>query len=55
MKNKKFNCVEMMHQGAEKIRKQTKGMTRAQELAYWKAQAQKLRELQSAEKAVNRN
>jgi len=45
MKNKPFNCVEMMHQGAEKVYQEVKGMTMEQELAYWKQQTDTLRQL----------
>ena len=36
MKAKTFDCVEMMHGAAEKIRKQISGMTKEQELAFWR-------------------
>ena len=35
-KTKTFDCVEMMHQGARRIYEDTKGMTVAEELAYWR-------------------
>jgi hypothetical protein len=35
MKAKTFDCVEMKHQGAERVREQTKDMTPEQELAFW--------------------
>jgi len=41
-KSKKFDCVEMMHKGAEHVREQIKGMTREEEIAYWRARTQEL-------------
>ena len=35
-KNKSFDCVKMMHEGALRIYQETKGMTVAEELAYWR-------------------
>jgi hypothetical protein len=32
---KTFDCVEMKHKAAAKIRRETRGMTLQQELAYW--------------------
>ena len=32
---KRFDCVEMMHEGALRIYEETKDMTKEQELAYW--------------------
>jgi len=46
MKTKTFDCVEMMHRGAARIYKETKGMSVQEELAYWrKRHAQALQEL----------
>jgi hypothetical protein len=36
MKAKTFDCVKMMHRGAQRIRKQTAGMSKDQELAFWR-------------------
>jgi len=47
MKAKKFDCVEMMHQGAEEVRKQIRGMTKKEEIAFWRQRSQKLRQRQS--------
>jgi len=33
--NKKFDCVEMKHQGAEQLLKRLSGLTPEQELAFW--------------------
>ena len=33
---KDFDCVEMMHEGALRIYEETKDMTKAEELAYWR-------------------
>lgn len=35
MKMKTFDCVEMKHRGAEKVREKTKDMTLEQELTFW--------------------
>ena len=35
MKMKAFDCVAMKHKGAERVLRETLGMTRAEELAYW--------------------
>jgi hypothetical protein len=32
---KVFDCVEMMHQGGERLRRETEGMTPEEESAYW--------------------
>ena len=45
MKNKKFDCVEMMHRGAEHVRKQVHGMTLEEEVAYWRKRTNDLRKL----------
>lgn len=42
-KKKEFDCVEMMHQGAEKVREEMKGMTLEQEVEYWKKRTEELR------------
>ncbi len=31
-----FDCVEMMHEGALRIYRETKDMTQEEELAYWR-------------------
>ncbi len=50
MKAKTFDCVEMKHRGAEKVREQTKGMTLEQELAFWRERSRILRQRQDAAK-----
>lgn len=42
MKTKTFDCVEMMHKGAERIHETTRNMSRKAELAYWQARAKEL-------------
>ncbi len=44
MKTKTFDCVEMKHQAQERIRAETEGMTREEELAYWRQSAAEGRE-----------
>jgi hypothetical protein len=46
MKAKTFDCVEMMHRGAAKIRKQTGGMTKEEELAFWREHSRNFRQRQ---------
>jgi hypothetical protein len=36
MKTKRFDCVDMMHRGAKRIYRATKGMSRDEELEYWR-------------------
>jgi len=50
-KDAAFDCVEMMHRGALRIYKETKHMTVAQKLAYWK---RKTEALSVADKAIGR-
>jgi hypothetical protein len=50
MKKKPFDCVEMMHQGAARLRKKLAGMTEAQELDYWREQTAELRRKAKAAK-----
>jgi hypothetical protein len=39
----KLNCVEMKHQGAEKVREKTSGLTIAEELRFWQERSMALR------------
>jgi hypothetical protein len=39
----KLNCVEMKHQGAEKVREKTSGLTIAEELRFWQERSMVLR------------
>jgi hypothetical protein len=48
MKTKKFDCVEMKHLGAEKVQEQIAGMTREEEIKFWKERSQDLRRYQEA-------
>ncbi len=50
MKAKIFDCVEMKHRGAEKVREQTKDMTLEQELAFWQERSRILKQRQNATK-----
>ena len=42
MKGKKFDCVEMMHRGAEAVKKKTRGMTNKEEIAFCRERSRKL-------------
>lgn len=43
MKAKEFDCVEMMHRGAEEIRKKIRGMTKKEEDSLLAAAIQKIK------------
>lgn len=45
-KTKTFDCVEMKRKGAERVMERIKGMTREEELAYWKKGTEALRKRQ---------
>jgi len=45
-KTKTFDCVAMMHEGAQQIYEETKDMTVAEELAYWQLKNTRNRQLQ---------
>lgn len=57
MKNKRFDCVEMKHKGAERVNQAIAGFSKEQQLAYWRRGSETLRqELQKAqEKAAVRS
>ena len=42
MKTKRFDCVDMMHRGAKRIYRATKGMSRDEELEFWRQKAAQL-------------
>ena len=42
MKGKKFDCVEMMHRGAEQVQKKIRRMSKKQEITFWRDRSQKL-------------
>ena len=46
MKRKTFDCVQMMHQGGEKILREVEGMTPREEMEYWRRRTQNLRDHQ---------
>ena len=46
MKKKKFDCVEMMHEGAAGLKKKISLFTREQELGFWRKSTEELREKQ---------
>ena len=47
MRAKKFDCVEMMHRGAEAVKKKIRGMTKKEEIAFWRERSRKLGQQQS--------
>lgn len=46
MKTKKFDCVEMMHDGQAASKRRRKGMTLDEQLEYWQKIAGQLRQEQ---------
>lgn len=54
-KKKKFDCVEMKHQGAAKVQKQIRNLTQEQELEYWARGTEYLIEKQKQLKVARRN
>lgn len=54
MKTKKFDCVEMMHRGAELVRQRTEGMTIEQEAEYWRQRGVEFRKQQRAAKRARK-
>ena len=46
MKISNYNCVEIQHRGADKIREKTSQMTKDQELKFWQEQTQYLKKHQ---------
>jgi hypothetical protein len=48
MKTKTFDCVEMKRRGAALVQEKVAGMTREQELQFWREQTELLRQQQKA-------
>lgn len=46
MKKKRFDCVEMMHTGAEHVRRQVAGMTLEEEAEFWRKRTAELKQRQ---------
>ncbi len=46
-KNKRFDCVEMMYQGAAQVREELAGMSLDKQAAYWRECTQALLERQA--------
>ncbi len=55
MKMTKFSCIEMKRNGAETVGKKTTGMTREEELVFWKEQTRNLRHFQELKKEEHRD
>ena len=43
---KPFDCVQMKHKAAERIRKELEGKTKEERLAYWREEAERQRKMQ---------
>ncbi|MCC7492351.1 MAG: hypothetical protein IT204_08405 [Fimbriimonadaceae bacterium] len=48
---KRFDCVEMKRRGAELVMAQLAGLTREEQLAYWAARGEDLKERQRLARA----
>ena len=48
MRKKKFDCVEMQHQGAARILAHLSNMRREEQIAYWEKGSQELLQRQRA-------
>ena len=46
MKKRNFDCVEMMHRGAEHVRQAVKGMTLDEEAEFWRQRTEELKRRQ---------
>ena len=44
MRKKKFDCVEMMHRGGDRIYQETKDLSREELKAYWEARNREMHE-----------
>jgi hypothetical protein len=49
-KAKTFDCVEMMHRGAEEIRKRIRGMAKKEQIEFWRERSEQLQRRQSKAK-----
>ncbi len=50
MKNKRFDCVEMKHKGAERVYQAIAGLSKEQQIDYWRRGSEALRQaLQKAQ------
>lgn len=47
---KKFDCVQMKQLGAKKVQEKISGMTREEEIMFWKKRSQHLRQYQEVVK-----
>ena len=50
MTTKLFDCVEMVEQAQAEIQERLETMSREEQLAFWRAQTERLRERQEREK-----
>lgn len=46
MKDKPFDCVEMMHRGQAEVKSRLAGLSRQEQLAYWQQRSEELRQKQ---------
>ena len=46
-RKKRFDCVEMMHQGAARLRKELAGKSLEEQAAYWREKTEALLERQA--------
>jgi hypothetical protein len=43
---KSFDCVDMKHRGAERVQQKLAGMSRVQQLEYWRGRTEELLDIQ---------
>lgn len=48
---KRFDCVRMKREGAERVQEEIRNMTREEELAYWQQGTRELEALRTARKS----
>lgn len=48
MESKKFDCVEMKRRGAESVYKKVAGLSKQEQLKFWRAGDEELRKIVSA-------
>jgi len=52
MKTKTFDCVEMKRQGADKVQQELAGMTKEEEIAFWRNGTEELIQQQRQARAA---
>ncbi len=55
MKAKTFDCVEMMHRGAEEVQKKIRSKTKKEETAFWRERSRNLSRRQNKSQGHGRH